>query len=124
MDSSYFDELIGIHRDAITSFHRWWRILLVGGFIFLLLSLVAWFMAAAKIIDSNLAPSLVTMFGIITSAGSFLPYKEIPPRRIAIAKCRLLKKECAEIINLPKDERKQRLKEFLELINDLSTATQ
>jgi hypothetical protein len=119
MDSDYFDELIGIHEDAINSFSKWWRVLLWCGVIILLLSVLAWILAATKKIESSLAPSLTTMFGTIISAASVLPYKEITPRRISIAKYKQLKRECERIKSLPADEQEKRMKDLNDILSTL-----
>ena len=112
MDSAYFEELITIHQDAIKTFKKWVRFLTVGGAVILVLAAAAWVMAAKKVIDGNLAPSLVSIIGAFISVSSLLPYKEITPRRITIARYMQLKKECEKIKDLPDKEQQERIKEI------------
>lgn len=112
MDAAYFDELIEIEADTIKASQKWSKLLFAIGIPILLIGVVAWTLAALKIkiVDAALAPSLVSMFGLITSAGSLLPYKEIAPRRHKIAKFKQLKRECEKIAGLPPEEAERRLK--------------
>ncbi len=120
---AFFDDLIGIQQAAISSFRRWRRVFLVGGIAILMLSVVGWIMAAARLIDSNLVPSVVTLLGLIISAASFLQYKEIAPRQIAIRQLQLLKQESAKIRNLPEDEQQERLKKLSVWLKELPGST-
>jgi len=118
MDSDYFDDLIRIHQDMIASFQRWWRIILSVGVTILLLSGIAWVLAAAKVIDPPLAPPLATSFGVLTSTLAFLPYKEIGPRRLQILRCEHLKRECEKIKQLPQEEQDKRIKSMNDLMKE------
>jgi len=121
MDPAFFDELIEINEGAITSFQRWWRVLIVVGATFLLLSAIVWILAVTNAISSGFAPSVVTIFGIMSSTASLLPYKEIAPRQIAIAKYRLLKTESVKIKKLPKAQREEQFGKLLEQLKNLPT---
>jgi len=109
MDAAYFDELIEIEQDTIKSSRKWWTLLLACGIPLLLLGIVTWILAAVKVIDASLAPSLVAMLGLMSSTGSLLPYKEIAPRRHKIAKFKELKRECEKTVGLPPEEVEKRL---------------
>jgi hypothetical protein len=121
MDAAYFDELIKINQDGITSFQRWWRVLIVCGVIIFLTGVVVWIMSVMnKIeIESQLVPALPTSFGILTGSAALFPLKEITPRRLAIAKYNHLKKECERIKKLPVDKRQKKLKELADYLKEL-----
>lgn len=91
--------------------------MLTAGTIILVLGAFAWILAVLKRVDLSLAPSLTTTFGLIVSAGSLLPYKEITPRRLSIAKYAQLKLECEKIESLPEDKRVERLNTITEILN-------
>jgi hypothetical protein len=118
MDATYFEELIRIHQEAISSSKKWGMVLVIAGVGILLLASVAWILVLRGDINSNLAPSLVSIIGSFVSASSLLPYKEITPRRITIAKYTQLQTECERIKQLPSSQQESRIREMNQLLSE------
>ena len=118
MDATYFEELIRIHQDAISSFKKWVTVLVIAGIAILILASVAWIMVLRGKIDSNLVPSLVSIIGSFVSVSSLFPYKEITPRRITIAKYTQLRTECERIKELPSSQQEIRIREINQLLSE------
>ena len=116
-DLSFFDEVIRIREQEISSFQMHMRFLLLAGGSLLLFGIVVWILVLQNKFDSTLAPSLASLVGSFVSVSSLFPYKEITPRRITLAKYRQLKKEWVKIQELPDRDRETRMKELNEYLN-------
>ena len=121
MDSAYFDELIEIQQDAITSCKSWWRIILAISIFIVLTGVVLLVVSAIQTakIEPSFISTLPTLCGVFTGSLSFLPYKEITPRRLAIAKFNQLKKEYRRVKKLPKDEQLKALNDISEQLDNI-----
>ena len=119
MDVGYIDDLITIQSDNVSSSRKWTRFLIFGGGTLLLFAIFAWTLALQKRIDGNLIPSLVSMIGSFVSVCSLLPYKEITPGRLKLAKYKQLRLQYEKMKDLPDDERSQRIIEINKGLGEL-----
>jgi hypothetical protein len=93
----YFEELIRIQREAITSFKRWAGLfVLVGGGI-ITIALTA----------NAFVPPLVGLGSLFIGASVAFPYREIAPRRSRIETYLVLKRSFERFPELAEEERKR-----------------
>lgn len=121
MDSNYnyIKEVAGIYRDDIASATRRARLLMIGGTAILLFAAGTWVMAIVKVIPGNLTPSLISIVGAFVSVCGLIPFKEITPRRLALARFTHLGREYERIKDLPDEERERRLSQINKLLSEL-----
>lgn len=97
----YFEELIIIQREAITSFKRWAGLfVLIGGGI-ILVALVLY----SK--NAGLTTPMMGLGSLFIGASVAFPYKEIAPRRSRIETYLVLKRSFERFPELAEDERKR-----------------
>src|SRR5689334_20353149 len=123
MDSNYLQELIGIQRDDIASCKRRAIVLTTVGISILVFAGVTWLWVFKQTIGSNVAPALISTIGTFVGACGLLPYKDITPRRLELARVTELSREYERIKDLPEDERESRLSKINKVLREIQGTT-